>query len=60
VADRAHLIDGGHVMCPIRRRDVDIEECFSCKHLSDVRIDARHPAIVCDVEPRPIPDELAM
>ena len=60
VTERTQLIDGDRVQCTLRRRDVDIEECFSCPHLGDVRIDMRHPVIVCRVDLRPTLDELAM
>ena len=58
MTERTLLIDGDRVRCPLRKRDVDIEECFSCDQLIDVRIDARHPAIVCRIDLRPSPVEL--
>ena len=31
-----HLIDGGHVACPIAHRDVDVDQCQSCPALTEM------------------------
>ena len=47
-----HYISGGHVFCPVRREDTDIESCFSCRSLSEVNVHSSPPFIACD-PPRP-------
>jgi hypothetical protein len=50
MSDREQLIDQGHVYCALRRADVDIEECFRCRNLRDVRFDRRLPTVVCRID----------
>ena len=49
MSKQLHLVDQGFVYCPLRRKDVDIDECFGCERLDRVDLDSRHPSIVCDV-----------
>jgi hypothetical protein len=32
-----HYTDGGSIYCPRRRGDVDVEHCFGCSRLVDMR-----------------------
>ena len=41
-------IAGGHVYCRVQRRDVDIEECFSCTRLRALADEASPPFVMCD------------
>jgi hypothetical protein len=50
MSERTQIIDHGHVHCALRKRDVDIEECFTCGNLRDVRIDPPYPTIICRID----------
>ena len=42
-------IAGGHVYCRVRRRDMDIEQCFSCTRLRTLGDEASPPFIECEM-----------
>src|SRR5207245_1155881 len=42
-----HYISGGHVFCPVRREDADIESCFACGSLKELNDVASPPFIAC-------------
>lgn len=41
-------VSGGHVYCRVKRKDMDIEKCFSCTRLRVLADEASPPFIVCD------------
>lgn len=43
---RLHAVDG-HVWCPHREQDVDLERCFSCERFLRAGEDAAGPWIRC-------------
>ncbi|HEV8229929.1 MAG TPA: hypothetical protein VGQ86_08230 [Candidatus Limnocylindria bacterium] len=43
-----HYLSGGHVYCPLRREDTDIESCLGCGSLKNVDVRSSPPFIVCD------------
>ena len=45
-------VDYGHVRCPVRARDVDIDRCAGCSFLRDVVPDARNYAAEIICQPR--------
>ena len=47
---RIQIIDQGRVFCPVRMRDVDIDQCVGCKRLDGIDVDSRHPHVVCQIE----------
>lgn len=32
----SHVVEGGHVWCPVRHADVNIERCFMCGAFEDL------------------------
>ena len=50
MARQAHLIDkSAHVFCPLRGKDVDIEQCLACSHLENFDLNSRRPYLACRV-----------
>ena len=48
----ALAVDCGHVRCPVRARDVDIERCVDCAFLREVLPDAQHHPMEIICQPR--------
>lgn len=46
-ASRQHYIDGGHVFCPARGRDVEFDLCAGCRSLEELKLDATPPFVRC-------------
>ena len=44
---QSHFIDGGHVFCPTRGRDVDFDLCAGCRSLQAIELDAKPPYVRC-------------
>ena len=49
--EERHMIDGGRVACPLRERDVDVEQCLQCGFAREVNAEAK-PAFVRCAPPR--------
>lgn len=47
-----HIVDryggGERVGCPLRGRDVDVDECQGCPRLKKIDLQADVPYVVCD------------
>lgn len=46
-APQEHFIDSGHVFCPTRGRDVDLDVCAGCPSVETIDADARPPFVRC-------------
>jgi hypothetical protein len=46
---QTHAIIDGAVFCADKRRPVELEDCFACPHLIDLRVDTPQPRVVCDI-----------
>lgn len=49
---QTHAIIDGAVYCGHKKRPIELEDCFACPHLVELKVDEAHPRVVCDV-----PDE---
>lgn len=47
MSERVLIVDDGRVRCPVRRRDVEVDDCLGCGRLREARLDADLPVIVC-------------
>ena len=41
-----HLVDGARIGCPLRRTDVDIEQCIACSKLLRI-VNDDPPYVIC-------------
>jgi hypothetical protein len=41
-------IDGGRVPCPKAQGDVELDACFGCRFVQEVRVGARPPYVRCE------------
>lgn len=47
---RKHFIEDGHVWCPVRGRDVEIDLCMACRSLEVMHLDGEQPHVRCAPE----------
>ena len=48
-----HLIDEGHVYCPVRQRDVEFDLCAGCRWMTGIDLKSRTPVVRCKPELTP-------
>ena len=48
-----HVIDSGHVHCPVRKRDVEFDLCAGCRWTQSIDLEAKPPVIRCRAESSP-------
>ena len=51
-----HYVEQGHVYCPVRNHDVDIDVCLGCGWAIDIDLKAKLPVVRC--RPSRLPDWL--
>ena len=46
---QTHAIIAGAVFCAHKQKPVELEDCFACPHLVELKLDETRPRVVCDV-----------
>ena len=49
-----HFIDNGRVYCPVRKRDVEVDLCASCRWTASIDLNASAPLVRCRPESSPV------
>lgn len=49
----ARYVDRGCVRCPVRGRDVELDLCAGCQHMTELGLQAEPPFVRCRPEPMP-------
>jgi hypothetical protein len=42
-----HFIDAGHVYCPVRKCDVELDVCAGCRWTTSIDLAAKLPVVRC-------------
>ena len=48
-----HFIDNGHVYCPMRDHDVELDVCAGCRWATGIDLKAKLPVVRCQPTRRP-------
>jgi hypothetical protein len=54
VLERVLFVGDGRVGCPVRKRDVEADDCLGCDRLRTARLEADPPVVVCAAERREV------
>jgi hypothetical protein len=47
MVEMKQLVDGNRVYCAVRAAEQDVEHCYVCRRLKDVRIEQGHCVVIC-------------
>ena len=50
----SHIVDKGSVWCPVRRSDVELDFCFTCRAFQDLACDGHRQILHCRPTATPI------
>ena len=46
---QVHVVIDGVVYCAHQKRPIELEACFACPNLRELKLDAAPPRVICDV-----------